>query len=98
MEAKLPEEKKKGGALRRWCARLDALTASQTRNGATSVAMARPEASPHEAGAPSVECREQVGGTIFYLPKHFEALRPLGKGTYGAVAAFRDVNTGQAQT
>jgi len=42
---------------------------------------------------PGVAAHE-VGGTTFHLPEEFQPLRALGKGTYGAVAAFRD-ETGQ---
>lgn len=49
--------------------------------------------------APSAELppglmAHEVSGTTFYLPQRFHPLRALGKGTYGAVAAFRD-ETGQ---
>eukprot|EP00913_Durusdinium_trenchii_P020285 g19058.t1 len=43
---------------------------------------------------PGIEALE-VAGTTFHLPKKFHPLRALGKGTYGAVAAFRDAETGQ---
>lgn len=37
----------------------------------------------------------KVSGTTFEVPSNLEFIRALGKGTYGAVAAFRDKTTGQ---
>jgi len=37
----------------------------------------------------------KVSGTTYEVPSNFDFVRPLGKGTYGAVSAFRDKVTGQ---
>jgi len=37
----------------------------------------------------------KVGGITFEVPKHFEFIRALGTGTYGAVSAFRNSETEQ---
>jgi len=53
------------------------------------------ESAPAEEVLPPGIAEHKAGGTSFRVPDHLSLIRVLGKGTYGAVSAFRDDRTGE---